>query len=72
MEILDRNIRKRIEAKERLRAYEMGLVANGITAECSGERWVLMMPSVQRFELILENWEISRSTVRLLQGATSY
>jgi hypothetical protein len=29
-EILDRNIRKRIEAKKRLRAYEMGLIANRI------------------------------------------
>jgi hypothetical protein len=30
MEILDRIIQKRIAAKERLRAYEMGLIANRI------------------------------------------
>ncbi len=120
MEILDRNIRKRIEAKERLRAYEMESIANRImealqsrpegmnlaeiremfdknlsdkqikqvlqtlkttaltgnsvkaTAERTGDRWVLLVPAGQRFELILVNWEISRSTARLLQGATPY
>src|SRR5437879_5255334 len=43
-EILDRNIRKRIEAKKRLRAYEVGLIANRILealkSRPEGMNWV--------------------------------